>query len=93
MATATTRQRQAATLSQRWRPKLPQLSFSTVSQCCDNVNHDVVTTLSQRCCVISDGVFLKFSSITLDIMAFKKLLNEHVSRKTKLHHVRITQSC
>ena len=27
-----------------------QLSFSTVPQSCDNVNHDVVTTLSQRRC-------------------------------------------
>ena len=47
---ATSWQRCSPTLSQRRRPTSPQLSFSTVPQRCDNVNHDVVTTLSQRRC-------------------------------------------
>ena len=46
---ATLWQRWTATMSQRRRPSLPQLSFLTMPQRCDNVNHDVVTTLSQRC--------------------------------------------
>ena len=33
-------------LSQRQKLRSPQLSFLTLSQRCDNVNHDVVTTLS-----------------------------------------------
>ena len=44
---ATSWQRRATTtLSQRRKVTSPQLSFSTLPQCCDNVNHDVVTTLS-----------------------------------------------
>ena len=47
---ATSWQRRSPRLSQRRRPTSPQLSFLTVPQRCDNVNHDVVTTLSQRRC-------------------------------------------
>ena len=47
---ATSWQRWRATLSQRRKLTSIQLSFSTVPQRCDNVNNDVVTTLSQRCC-------------------------------------------
>ena len=43
-------QRWRATLSQRPKLTLVQLSFSTVPQRCDNVNNDVVTTLSQCRC-------------------------------------------
>ena len=39
-----------ATLSQRSNLTSVQLSFSTVRKGCDNVNNDVVTTLSQRHC-------------------------------------------
>ena len=47
---ATSWQRWKATLSQRWKLTSVQLSFSTVPQRCDNLNNDVVTTLSQRHC-------------------------------------------
>ena len=43
-------QRRTTTLSQRRKLTSPQLSFSTLPQRCDKVNHDVVTTLSQRRC-------------------------------------------
>ena len=51
---ATSWQRRSPTLSQRQRPTSPQLSISTVPQSCDNVNHDVVTALSQRRCASWD---------------------------------------
>ena len=54
---ATSWQRRSPTLSQRRRPTSPQLSFSTVPQRFDNVNHDVVTTLSQRRCASWEGIF------------------------------------
>ena len=38
-------QRRTSMLSQRQNLRSPQLSFLTLSQRCDNVNHDVVTTL------------------------------------------------
>ena len=47
---ATSWQLRTVTLSQRRRATSPQLSFSTVPHRYDNVNYDVVTTLSQRCC-------------------------------------------
>ena len=42
--------RREATLSQCRKPTAEQLSFSTVSQRCDNINNDVATMLSQRRC-------------------------------------------
>ena len=47
---ATSWQRWRATLSQRRKLTSVQLLFSTVPQRCDNVNNDVVTTLSQCRC-------------------------------------------
>ena len=47
---ATSWQLRVTTLSQGRKLTSPQLSFSTLPQRCDNVDHDVVTTLSQRRC-------------------------------------------
>ena len=52
---ATSWQRRTMTLSQLQKLTLPQLSFSTLPQHCDNVNHDVATTLSQHRCASWDN--------------------------------------
>ena len=52
---ATSWQRWRATLSQRRKLTSVQLSFLTVPQRCDNVNNDVVTTLSRRRCASWEG--------------------------------------
>ena len=84
---ATSWQRWRATLSQRRKLTSVELSFSTVPQLCDNVNNDVVTTLSQRRCAswakFSINVFfrrcdqIRSSPVSWGLVTFiQEILNE-----------------
>ena len=59
-------QRRTATLSQRRRPTSPQLSFWAVPRRCDNVSHDVLTTLSRSRCAswVRRGFSQKLSPVS-----------------------------
>ena len=72
---------QRATLSQRRKLTLVQLSLSTVPQHCDNINNDVVTTVSQRRFASSlRKIVTRYTYESINILAVFEIFQENTYR-------------